>query len=191
MSERTHDSIHRRAQRVDAVLVATSGLIATLVMTTAMYMLPLLGWAQIDLPTWIARVFVTTPPAVAIVGISLHVLIGLTWAWLFTSQIEPQSSLTPAATGLAFGIALWAFAQTIAVPLVGAVGHAIHAVDVAAPGWFALRLGAGPALSSLIAHIAYGVSLSLVYGRRGATSADGRPTRVWTEQTSHASASLC
>jgi hypothetical protein len=190
MSERTESSIRRDAERVDAVLVTTSGLIATLVMTTAMYLLPLLGWAQIDLPTWIARVLVTSPPAVAVVGISLHLLIGLTWAWLFTSQIEPRSALTPATTGLAFGVALWAFAQTIAVPLVGAIGHAVHDVDVAAPGWFALRLGAGAAFSSLTAHIAYGVSLSVVYGRRGATSADGRPTRVWTEQTSHASASL-
>ena len=59
----------------------------------------------------------------------------------------------------------------------------VHDSSATSPGWFALRLGLGPALSSLVAHVAYGVSLSVVYGRQGATSVDGRPTRVWTDQT--------
>jgi hypothetical protein len=34
-------------------------------------------------------------------------------------------------------------------------------------GWFASRLGLGAATASLVAHLAYGVSLGVVYGRQG------------------------
>jgi uncharacterized membrane protein YagU involved in acid resistance len=172
----------RRASRsIDGVLVTTSGVVATIVMTTVMYTLPLLGWAQVDLPTWIARVFTTESIRVAESGVALHLFIGTMWAWVFATLVEPRLTLKPAAAGLIFGISLWAFAQIIAVPIAGAIADAVHDGGTTSPGWFALRLGIGPALSSLVAHVAYGTSLSVVYGRRGAESADGRPTRVWTQ----------
>jgi uncharacterized membrane protein YagU involved in acid resistance len=148
-------------------------------MTTVMYLLPLLGWAQVDLPTWIARIFTTNPVSIAATGVALHLFMGTTYAWLFASQIEPRLALRPAAAGLLFGVALWMFAQTIGVPLVGAIAASLHDIGTPAPSWFAMRLGFGSALSSLVAHIAYGTSLAVVYGREGVVSADGRPTRVW------------
>jgi hypothetical protein len=183
MNVLTYPRSRPRSLRIDGVLVTTCGIVATIVMTTVMYTLPLLGWAQVDLPTWIARIFTTAPVAVGETGVALHLLIGTMWAWVFAMQIEPRLSLKPAATGMVFGVCLWAFAQSIGVPIVGAIGDAVHESGTTSPGWFALRLGLGPALSSLVAHVAYGMSLSVVYGRQGATSVDGRPTRVWTEQT--------
>jgi uncharacterized membrane protein YagU involved in acid resistance len=182
MNVLTYPPFRTRSMRIDGVLVTTCGIVATIVMTTVMYLLPLLGWAQVDLPTWIARIFTTAPVTVGETGVALHLLIGTMWAWVFAMQVEPRLSLTPAATGMVFGVSLWVFAQSIGVPIVGAIGDAVHDGGTTSPGWFALRLGLGPALSSLVAHVAYGVSLSVVYGRQGATSVDGRPTRVWTEQ---------
>jgi hypothetical protein len=166
---------------VDGVLVTTCGVVATLAMTTVMYTLPLLGWAQVDLPTWIARIFTTRAMHVAEVGVALHLIMGTLYAWLFATAIEPRSSFGPASTGLLFGIALWGLAQAVGVPLAGLIADALHDMGTVSPGWFAARLGLGSAVSSLVAHIAYGLSLSLVYGRKGAVSPDGRPTRVWTD----------
>ena len=183
MNVLTYPRSRTRSVRIDGVLLTTCGIVATMVMTTVMYTLPLLGWAQVDLPTWIARIFTTAPVTVAETGVALHLLIGTMWAWVFAMQVEPRLSLTPAATGMVFGVSLWVFAQSMGVPIVGAIADAVHDGGATPPGWFAMRLGLGPALSSLVAHVAYGVSLSVVYGRQGATSVDGRPTRVWTEQT--------
>jgi uncharacterized membrane protein YagU involved in acid resistance len=181
MSVPTDVALRPYSRSLDGVLVTTCGLVATIVMTTVMYMLPLLGWEQVDLPTWIARVFTTAPIRVAEMGVVLHLFVGTIWAWVFATLVEPRLTLKPAAAGMFFGVSLWAFAQIVAVPIAGAIGDAVHDSSVTSPGWFALRLGVGPALSSLVAHVAYGTSLSVVYGRRGAVSADGRETRVWTE----------
>lgn len=179
MNVQTYTKVRSACTRIDCVLVVTAGVVATLVMTTVMYTLPLLGWAQVDLPTWIARIFTTAPVAVAAIGAALHLFMGMIFAWFFASQIEPRLTLRPAHAGLMFGVSLWALAQAVGVPLVGTIAAAIHDIGTPAPGWFAMRLGVGSALSSLVAHVAYGMSLSLVYGREGVISADGRPTRVW------------
>ena len=166
---------------VDLTLVAAGGFLATLVMTTAMYVLPLLGWGQVDLPTWIVRVFTSDPVTVGVVGVGLHLLVGLAYAWLFACQIEPRLTLTPGLAGVTFGVGLWLFAQVIGVPVLGAIAGTFQHGGAVAPGWFAAGLGISSALSSLAAHVAYGTTLSLVYGQRSAAP-DGRAVRVWTQQ---------
>src|SRR5439155_1522369 len=90
MNVLTYPRSRTRSLRIDGVLVTTCGIVATIVMTTVMYMLPLLGWAQVDLPTWIARIFTTAPVTVGETGVALHLLIGTMWAWVFAMQIEPE-----------------------------------------------------------------------------------------------------
>jgi hypothetical protein len=166
---------------VDFMLVAAGGFLATLVMTTAMYVLPLIGWGQVDLPIWIVRVFTSDPVTVGEVGLGLHLFIGLAYAWVFGYQIEPRLALAPWQAGIIFGVGLWVFAQVIAVPALGALAGTLHPSTPVSPGWFAAGLGINSALSSLVAHIAYGTALSLVYGQRSAAP-DGRPIRLWTHR---------
>jgi hypothetical protein len=167
--------------RIDNVLVAASGFLATMVMTTVIYVLPLVGLAQVDLPVWIARVFARNAVVVGETSLVLHLLVGLAFAWLFARHIEPRLRLAPAAKGLLFGACLWLWAQAVAVPALGALATMMHSVEVA-PGWVSRRLGLSSAISSLIAHLAYGLALSLVYGRPW-NAPDGRPTRGWTERS--------
>jgi uncharacterized membrane protein YagU involved in acid resistance len=166
---------------VDFVLVGAGGFLATLVMTTVMYVLPLLGWGQVDLPIWVARVFTSDPVTVGELGLVLHLFVSLAYASLFACQVEPRLSVAPGLAGLIFGVSLWMFAQVIGVPLLGVMADTFHHGGVVSPGWFAGGLGIGSALSSLVAHIAYGMALSLVYGQRSAAP-DGRAIRVWTHQ---------
>src|ERR1700730_16398199 len=120
---------------VDLVLVAAGGFLATLVMTTAMYVLPLLGWGQVDLPSWIVRVFTSNAVTVGEAGVGVHLLVGLFYAWLFARQIEPRLTLAPAQAGVIFGVGLWMFAQAIGVPVLGAMAGALHGGSLS-PGWF-------------------------------------------------------
>jgi hypothetical protein len=172
---------------VDYPLALASGFLATLAMTTVSYlMLPLLGWSQVDVSFWTARTITADWLAFAILAMMMHLLVGLTYACLFARLFEPRLKFSPPVSGLAYGLALWAFAQAVAVPLLGALAVAPQGANLAAsPGWFALRLGIGPAIFSLAAHLAYGLVLSLVYGHQCCT-ADGRLTRVWTAQAAGA-----
>jgi hypothetical protein len=154
-------SFHRT--RHDVPIIVASGFLATLAMTTIMYMLPLVHVGQVDAPLWVARLFVTDPVAAAAVGLTVHVFVGFAYAWLFADQVEPRLISGPMRAGFSYGIALWLFAQAIAVPSLGTVAVFVHGGGIS-PGLFAIRLGVGGAFASLTAHLAYGGVLGFVYG---------------------------
>lgn len=156
----------------DAAMIFASGFLATLAMTSIMYVLPLIGvgqvdlltwttrlFAEVDLPTWAARAFADDLRQVAALGVALHLFLGFGYAWLFADQVEPRLQLGPLRAGLLFGGVLWLFAQAVAVPLLGVAGGAEPS-----PGVFAFRLGPGAAVASLLAHLAYGGTVGAVYG---------------------------
>ncbi len=151
--------------RIDPALVFSSGFLATLVITTVMLLLLWFGVAQVDLPIWVSRLFVSDPVKVQAVGLGIHLTMGLAFAWVF-ALVEPQLRFGPSQNGLIFGVVLWAMVQAIGVPTLSAAAALIRADDSVFAGWFASRLGVGPAMASLVAHLAYGVSLGLVYGRQ-------------------------
>lgn len=159
MNTRAYIIARPRALRRDGALILASGFLATLAMTTIMYVLPMLGLGQVDLPLWTARLFVSHPARAGALGLGLHLFLGFGYAWLFADQIESRLRLGAGAAGLLFGGALWLFAQTAAVPLLG-----MFAGAEPSPGFLAIRLGPGAALASLIAHLAYGGTLGWVYG---------------------------
>lgn len=146
-----------------------SGFLATLAMTTIMYILPLTGLGRVDLPLWVARLFFSDPAPAVVAGVTIHLFLGFGYALLFADQIEPRVTARlaggPVEAGLAFGVCLWVIAQTIAVPALGLVSSVVHGGTIPSPGLFAARLGLGAASASLVAHLAYGCTLGFVYGR--------------------------
>lgn len=159
MNARTYILPRPKGLHRDWILVFASGFLATQAMATIMYVLPLVGLGQVDLPTWVARLFIDAPAKVGAVGLGLHLFLGFGYAWLFVSHVEPRLQCGPGRAGLLFGLALWLFAQVVAVPLLG-----IFAEAASAPGFLAMRLGPGAAAASLLAHLAYGGTLGFVYG---------------------------
>ena len=151
--------------RIDPALVFSSGFLATLVITTVMLLLLWFGVAQVDLPIWVSRLFESDPVKVQAVGLGIHLTMGLAFAWVF-ALVEPQLRFSPAQNGLIFGAVLWAMVQAIGVPTLSAVAALIRADSSVFAGWFASRLGGGAAMASLVAHLAYGVTLGVVYGRQ-------------------------
>jgi len=156
------------AFRVDPVLVLSSGFLATLAITTVMYLLLAFGVAQIDLPIWMARLFVADPVKVEAVGLAVHLTLGFGFAWIFAALVEPRLTLSPGQNGLVFGAMLWAFVQLIGVPVLSELASVIRPDPGIPVGWLASRLGVGAAAASLLAHLAYGGTLGFVYGRQWA-----------------------
>ncbi|MGE0040810.1 MAG: hypothetical protein AB7H88_09665 [Vicinamibacterales bacterium] len=150
----------------DTALTWSSGFLATLAITTIMYVMPAVGLPQVDLPIWAARVLVAGTVPAATVGMAVHLAVGLMLAWVYTLQVEPRLASGPGTSGLIYGAAIWAFAQVVAVPTLGAAAEAAGWVGTT-PGVVAYRLGLGAALGSLVAHLAYGGTLGYVYGCRG------------------------
>jgi hypothetical protein len=174
MNTRSYLFPRPKALQHDGPMIFASGFLATLAMTTIMYVLPMVGLGQVDLVTWTARIFgavdlptwaarlsADDPREVAALGITVHLFLAFGYAWLFADQVEPRLRLRPGCTGLLFGLALWLFAQAVAVPLLGALAGAQPS-----PGFLAIRLGPGAALASLVAHLTYGSTLGWVYGGR-------------------------
>lgn len=148
----------------DLPVVIASGFLATLAMTTIMYVLPALHVGQVDTPLWTARLFITDPVFAAAAGLAIHLFVGFAYAWLFARYVEPRWPTGPMRVGLIYGLALWTVAQVVAVPALGALADFIHGSATASPGLLAAHLGADAAVASLVAHLAYGSVLGFVYG---------------------------
>lgn len=166
---RSHTVLLSRPQELstDILLTASAGFLATLAITTTMYLLPALGLPQVDLPIWVARMFTSTPVGVAALGLAVHLVVGFAFAWLYTTRIEPRLALSPTLAGVTYGLALWVFAQVIAVPALGLFASAVSDGTTVAPGLVSYRLGAGAAVGSLVSHVSYGLVLGFVYGCHG------------------------
>ena len=125
--------------RRDAPIIIASGFLATLAMTTIMYVLPALHLGQVDAPLWAARLFVTDPVAAAAAGLTIDLFVGFGYAWLFSRHVEPRLATGPMRTSLLFGVALWTFAQVVAVRALGALADLLHGGAIASPGLLARR----------------------------------------------------
>lgn len=152
--------------RRDLPVMLASAFLATLAITTITYVEPWLGLPQVDLPIWVARVFVDDSIVVAALGLAIHALVGLMAAWLYVEFVEPRLVLGPVGAGLVYGVGLWVLAQVVAVPSLGLIANALGRLDAINPGWLSVRLGLGAAVASLVAHLAYGITLGFVYGCR-------------------------
>lgn len=151
----------------DVTLALSSGFLATLAITTIMYVLPAVGLPQVDLPVYVARLFVLDAVHVAALGLGIHLVVGLAFAWVYAAMVEPRLVVGPGIAGLIFGLILWLFAQSVAVPVLGWLASLIADGPLVTPGPLSMRLGLGAAIGSLLAHLAYGGTLGYVYGCRG------------------------
>ncbi|MBI4498538.1 MAG: hypothetical protein HY689_11630 [Chloroflexi bacterium] len=148
-----------------------SGFVATAVMTFTLllgYVLAL-GFANLirtdtasgqEVANWFRGLtvnhLVDFTQAAPYTALALHLLIGLLWAGLYGYVVQPWLIGPQWVRGVQFSLVLWVLSLTVFFPLVGA-------------GFLGLGLGAGPLpiLGNLIAHIAYGATLGVVYGPLG------------------------
>ncbi len=147
-------------------LVILGGLVATLLLTSLVYLAPVAGFEFIDYPRLIGGLFSGDPDVAFWVGYWIFFaagvfvfapLLAITWASLPGPGVGFAAGL---AKGLIWGILLWVVAGLL-LWLLGAINQ-LSASELEAPGPFAVELGLLAAVGLLLGHVLYALTVALI-----------------------------
>jgi len=148
---------------------ALFGLVATALLTGVMIGAQLLGLTRLDLPLMLGTIGTDDPDRARVLGFFLHLAIGEGFALGYALVFALLNTATWW-LGALLGLLHVAVALTILVPLLPGVhprmaseraGPGTSAV-LEPPGLFALNYGAETPLVTVVAHLAFGISLGIL-----------------------------
>ncbi len=127
-----------------------AGFVGTLAITFLMYEgAPMMGLPKMDIAAMLGQMLGGWTLGMMMHFVNGAVIFPLIYAYLLFSRLPGA----PAVKGITWGVVLWAMAQLIVMPMMGA-------------GIFGLKMsGIMSAFGSLIGHIAYGALLGWIAGR--------------------------
>jgi hypothetical protein len=149
---------------------ALFGLLATAMLTAVMIAAQLAGWTRLDIPLLLGTIITGDPDRARVAGFFIHLMIGEGFALGYAAGF----ALLDTATwwlGALFGLVHVAIALTVLVPLLPGI-HPHMASDRAGPastavleppGLFGLNYGAQTPAVAVVAHLAFGVALGLLF----------------------------
>lgn len=123
------------------------GLIATVVMTVVMLIGPMMGMPKMMIGNMIASFM----HFLAAVGWSMHLMIGVAWAFVYIYLVRDRLHTTPALRGMLFSLVPWFLMQIMVMPMMG-----MGVFGSKSPEPALMTMGA------LIGHLVYGLTLGLV-----------------------------
>jgi hypothetical protein len=145
---------------------ATFGLVATVALTVIMVVAQLAGLSRMDIPLMLGTIFVEDLDRARVVGSLVHLINGQIFALLYASAFSLLGEATWLLGGV-FGAFHGSAALTVAVPLLPGV-HPRMASDrsgpslapvLEPPGFLGLNYGAETPVTTLVAHVVYGMLL--------------------------------
>ena len=141
-----------------------AGFVATAGMTALMYAAPMMGMPKMDIATMLGTMFVASPGPAFWLGIMVHLMMGaILFPTIYRFVLQPASG-TGTGKGVLFGLLLWAAANLMAMPMMGAIHPMVKSGMMPAPGFLMLNLGMMAPMGSLIGHLLYGVLLGKLAG---------------------------
>ena len=150
----------RSGTRPNLLSAIIGGLAATSLMTPVAYLAPAFRLQQLDFAAMLGSLVAnqTTPPVTGLwlLGMLLHFVNGsLIFPVVYAYVVYPGLGGPPWLRGVAYGIALWAIAQAVVVPLAGMGFFSSEATHpLAALAW------------SFGTHVLYGATLGAITTRR-------------------------
>jgi uncharacterized membrane protein YagU involved in acid resistance len=145
-----------------------AGFVATSAMTALMYLAPMMGMPKMDIATMLGTMFVASPAAALSLGMLIHLMMGsVVFPVIYHSTLQPETR-TGTVRGLEFGLALWAVANLMVMPMMGAIHPMVKSGMMTAPGFLMLHLGAMAPVGSFIGHLLYGALLGRLAGSKAA-----------------------
>lgn len=126
-----------------------AGLVGTAVMTMLVFMAPLMGMPDMNIPAMLSG-FMGVP---LFVGWLAHAMIGTILALIYVYVFISKLPGTPLVKGALYGLIPWLAAQVMVNPMMGA---GVFASQTAAPMMMVL--------GSLMGHVVYGAVVGGVYG---------------------------
>ena len=141
-----------------------AGLVATAAMTALMYAAPMMGMPKMDIATMLGTMFVPRPGPAFWFGMIIHLIIGtVLFPAIYRFVLQPSSG-SGTGKGVSFGLLLWAAANLMVMPMMGAIHPMVKSGMLPAPGFLMLNLGVMAPMGSLIGHLFYGALLGKLAG---------------------------
>ncbi len=141
-----------------------AGFVGTAAMTALMYSAPMMGMPKMDIGTMLGTMFLASPGPAFWLGIMIHLMMGtLLFPALYGFALQPSGS-GGTGRGVALGLALWAAANLMVMPMMGALHPMVKSGMMTAPGFLMLNLGIMAPMGSLIGHLLYGALLGKLAG---------------------------
>jgi hypothetical protein len=153
-------------KRPSVLMLTLGGAVATLLLSSFIFLAPVFGFPFIDFPRLVGGIFTEDPVAAAWLGFWLFFLTGwvvfpvplsIAWTLLPGDHVGLSGALLK---GVLWGLVLWALSGVL-LPLFGWLNQ-LTDQGLENPGFFALEAGVLGALGILLGHLAYGVALALV-----------------------------
>lgn len=145
-----------------------AGFVATAAMTALMYMAPLMGMPKMDIGTMLGTMFLASPAPAFWLGLMIHLMMGtVLFPAIYGFALQPSRS-SGTGRGAAFGLVLWAAANLMVMPMMGAIHPMVKSGMMPAPGFLMLNLGVMAPVGSLMGHLVYGALLGKLAGPKAA-----------------------
>lgn len=152
------------APKPSMLLAILGGLVGTILLSSLIFLAPVLGFPFVDVPQLVGGVFSANPDAAFWIGFWLYFLTGIflfapLLAYFWPSLPGRNVGFVGAALkGITWGALLWA-ASGLLFFLMGLLNR-VEGLEN--PGLFALNLGILAAVGILLAHLAYGLAVALL-----------------------------
>ena len=141
-----------------------AGFVATAAMTALMYAAPMMGMPKMDIATMLGTMFLARAGPAFWFGMMLHLMMGaVLFPAIYRFALQPGSG-SGTGKGVLFGILLWAAANFMVMPMMGAIHPMVKSGTMRAPGFLMLNLGIMAPMGSLMGHLLYGVLLGKLAG---------------------------
>jgi len=145
-----------------------AGFVATAAMTALMYLAPMMGMPKMDIATMLGSMFLTSLGAAFWLGLMIHLMMGtLLFPVTYRLALQPSAG-SGTGRGIIFGLILWAAANLMVMPMMGAIHPMVKSGMMPAPGFLMLNLGLMAPVGSLIGHLLYGGLLGKLAGPKAA-----------------------
>ncbi len=144
-----------------------AGFVATAAMTALMYAAPMMGMPKMDIATMLGTMFVASLGPAFWLGMMIHLMMGaILFPSIYRFVLQPTSGTGTGYKGVLFGLLLWATANFMVMPMMGAIHPMVKSGMMPAPGFLMLNLGVMAPMGSLIGHLLYGGLLGKLAGPR-------------------------
>ncbi|MBI3671045.1 MAG: hypothetical protein HY237_14855 [Acidobacteria bacterium] len=146
-----------------------AGFVATAAMTALMYAAPMMGMPKMDIATMLGTMFLASPGPAFWLGMIIHLMMGtVLFPAVYRIALQPGTG-SGTGKGVLFGLLLWAAANLMVMPMMGAIHPMVKSGMMRAPGFLMLNLGVMVPVGSLIGHLLYGALLGKFAGTKASS----------------------
>jgi uncharacterized membrane protein YagU involved in acid resistance len=124
----------------------------------------MMGMPKMDIATMLGTMFLASSGPAFWPGMMIHLMMGIVlFPPIYRFVLQPSIG-SGTGRGVLFGLLLWAAANLMVMPMMGAIHPMVKSGMMPAPGILMLHLGVMAPVGSLLGHLVYGALLGKLAG---------------------------